>query len=142
MRIRSSFLIVVFLCGTAAAQNQTQTRQQVLEELQQILLPSRTPPTGRINATDKTWEDWVKRTGELPPDFDSMPSLAELSDPLMLDEDGRQVPVTTPEHWLRKKQWIRGQVERWMFGTMPPRPYNLRSRVDRKSTRLNSSHTT
>ncbi len=129
MRIRSSFLIVVFLCGTAAAQNQTQTRQQVLEELQQILLPSRTPPTGRINATDKTWEDWVKRTGELPPDFDSMPSLAELPDPLMLDEDGRQVPVTTPEHWLRKKQWIRGQVERWMFGTMPPRPDNLRSRV-------------
>lgn len=129
MRIRLSFLIVALLCGAAAAQNQTQSRQQVLKELQQILLPSRTPPTGRINAIDKTWEDWVKRTGELPPDFDSMPSLAELPDPLMLNEDGRRVPVTTAEQWLRKKQWIRGQVEHWMFGTMPPRPDNLRSRV-------------
>ena len=61
-----------------------------------MLHPSRTPANGRINAHDRTWEDWLKRTGELPPDFDAMPSIPELPDPLLLREDGRAVPVTTP----------------------------------------------
>ena len=51
-----------------------------------------------MNAYDRTWEDWLRRTGELPPDFDAMPSIPDLPDPLVLREDGRTVPVTTPAH--------------------------------------------
>jgi hypothetical protein len=111
------------------AQNRSAVRRATLEELRQVLLPTRRPASGRINAHDQTWEDWVRRTGELPPDFDAMPSAAELPDPLSLEEGGRQVSVTTPQQWTRKKQWIRQEVEHWVFGAMPPAPDNLRAVV-------------
>lgn len=122
-------LPVLFAALTAAAQDRTTSRRTTLDELQRILLPSRTPANGRINAVDRTWEDWVRRTGELPPDFDALPSLAGLPDPLVLDAGGRNVPITTPAQWSQKKRWIREQVERWVFGTMPPAPDNLRAVV-------------
>ena len=87
------------------------------------------PVSGRINAYDKTWEDWVKRTGELPPDFEAMPSIANLPDPLLLTKDGRQIAVTNEAQWNRQKQWIRSQMEQWVFGKMPPPPDNLRAVV-------------
>ena len=85
-----------------------------------MLQPSRPPANGRINAHDRTWEDWLKRTGELPPDFDAMPSIPDLPDPLLLREDGRTVPVTTPALWTRQKRALRAQIEQWIFGRMPP----------------------
>ena len=104
-------------------------RRQTLDELMTILRPSRPPANGRINAVDRTWEDWVRRTGELPPDFDAMPSIPELPDPLVLRENGGTVPVTTPDLWERQKRALRAQVERWIFGRMPPAPDNLRATV-------------
>ena len=58
----------------AAAALPAADRKQELDDLLKILPPSNTRITGRISAKDKSWEDWVRRTGELPPDFDSMPS--------------------------------------------------------------------
>ena len=81
--------------------------------------PSPSGNNGRINAYDKSWEDWLKRTGELPPDFDAMPSTPFLVDPL----EG----VQTPEQWKQKRQQIRAQFEQWVFGKLPPQPDNLRS---------------
>ncbi len=74
--------------------------------------------TGRINAQDRTWEDWLQRTGELPPDFDSLPSQPLLPDPLK--------DAATPAAWAKRKAWIRHQYEHWVFGTMPPAPGNVR----------------
>ena len=71
----------------------------------------------------------MKRTGELPPDFESMQSIAALPDPLLLNENGRRIPVTNQALWNRQKQWIRSQTEQWVFGKMPPRPDNLRAVV-------------
>src|SRR5947208_3035504 len=69
-------------------------RKLYWEEIRKILPHSTSDQlTGRINAYDKTWEDWVQRTGELPPDFASMPSNAELPDPLLLHENGKTIPV-------------------------------------------------
>jgi pimeloyl-ACP methyl ester carboxylesterase len=104
-------------------------RRKVLEDFLRIFPPSRKPRTGRINAYDQTWEDWVKRTGALPPDFDAMPSIPGLPDPLVLRENGRNVPVTSKTLWDRQKQWILSQTEHWVFGTMPPKPDNLRAVV-------------
>ncbi|MEQ1824862.1 MAG: alpha/beta fold hydrolase [Pirellula sp.] len=110
-------------------------RKQYLDELRSIIAPTVLDPSiGRISAMDKTWEDWVARTGELPPDFDSMPSFADLPDPLILGgkpgqgQDG-SVPITTPEQWQQQRAWIRSQFEQWVFGRMPPPPDNLRSSV-------------
>ncbi len=51
-----------------------------LEALLKILPRTSTKMTRRINAIDKTWEEWLQRTGELPPDFDSLPSQPFLPD--------------------------------------------------------------
>ena len=55
--------------------------------------------TGRMNGGDKNWEAWVTRTGELPPDFESMPSNNFLPDPLVRLEGTRSTPITTMEQW-------------------------------------------
>lgn len=94
-------------------------RKQELEDLLKILPPSSTRITGRISARDKSWEDWVRRTGELPPDFDSMPSVPGLP----------EARFTTREAWPRERQRIRALFERWFYGKMPPAPDNLRAVV-------------
>jgi dienelactone hydrolase len=103
-------------------------RRADLAFLLERLSPSRAPEEGRMNAHDKTWEDWVKRTGELPPDFAAMPSQAALPDPLVLNQAGTAVPITTMAQWAQQRKWMRAQFEHWVFGRMPPAPNNLRVR--------------
>lgn len=84
---------------------------------------------GRLNAVDETWEDWVARTGELPPDFVKMRAHAMLSDPLVpLDRPGG-ARIQTAEEWTTQRGRIRQEFERWIYGTMPPAPDNLRATV-------------
>lgn len=112
------------------AQDRTEKQRADLELLQQILVPSSPMPVkggrNRINAYDNTWEQWVRRTGELPPDFDAMPSVPHLPDPLVISEGGRAVPVTTKVQWEQQRRWIRSQYEHWITGRIPPAPDNLR----------------
>lgn len=135
MRIGLLFQIVVLGAGLSAtvfAEDGTAVlarRKQYLEVLEKILPQTSGELTGRISAQDKTWEDWVRRTGELPPDFQSMPSIAALPDPLLLGEGSRSVPITTPQQWRRQRGWIRSQFEQWVYGKMPPAPVNLRAIV-------------
>ena len=90
-------------------------RKQYLETLQKILPPTTSNElTGRISAFDKSWEDAIRRTGELPPDFNAMPSIAGLPDPLLLREGARTLPITTVEQWKRQRQWMRGEFEQTM----------------------------
>jgi len=105
-------------------------RRQHLDELLKILPPTTsTALTGRMNGGDKVWEDWLRRTGELPPDFDSMPSVAGLPDPLLLQEASGQTRITSVEQWRRQREWIRAEFERWVYGKMPLPPGNLREVV-------------
>src|SRR4051794_34602601 len=111
------------------AQSNSDARRQTLDELLTMLHPSRTPQVGRINAFDHTWEEWLKRTGELPPDFDAMPSIPDLPDPLLLRDGDRATPVTSPGLWEKQRESLRSQIEHWLFGKMPPAPDNLRATV-------------
>lgn len=104
-------------------------RQRALEATLRILRPTSSRITGRINAIDKTWEDWARRTGELPPDFDAMASIPELPDPLVVLENGRSVRVNDLSLWKRQRQWIRSQFENWVFGSMPPPPGNVQPTI-------------
>jgi dienelactone hydrolase len=105
-------------------------RKRYLETLQEIL-PRTTANelTGRMNGGDKNWEDWVTRTGELPPDFESMPSNNFLPDPLVRMEGASGTPITTLEQWGRERQRLRSEFEHWVYGKMPPPPDNLRAVV-------------
>jgi dienelactone hydrolase len=100
---------------------ETQEQRDALELLLRVLKPSRPPETGRINAVDRTWEDWQKRTGELPPKFSALPSQPFLPDVLAGVQDDAD--------WLRRKTEIRAQIEQWLIGKMPPAPDNLRAAV-------------
>src|SRR5512140_1075443 len=126
MKTIACLLLATAWIAPLPGQQSADRRRHDLEVLQKNLLPSRTNFDGRINAQDKSWEDWVKRTGELPPDFASMASIPELPDPLMFEG---KVPVKTPADWARQKQWMREQIQHWMFGKLPPKPDNLRAVV-------------
>ncbi len=125
--------LAAFLClstlGAFAQDAALERRQEALDVLLKTLNRTSPPATGRITAVDKTWEDWQRRTGELPPDFNAMPSIPGLPDPLTMMENGRKVTVKTREQWQRQKAWVREQFERWIIGKLPPSPDNLRAEV-------------
>jgi hypothetical protein len=64
-------------------------QKEHLERLLRWLPPDRTQ-NGPVSFLDETFADWLERTGELPPDFDNMPSIPFLPDPLIMDEGGRK----------------------------------------------------
>lgn len=103
-------------------------RRRYLKQLLEILPHSTTNElTGRINAVDKDWEAWVARTGELPPDFDSMPSVAELPNPLLLRNAEKARFIGKIDEWKQQRQQLRQDFEHWVYGRMPPAPDNLRA---------------
>jgi dienelactone hydrolase len=126
-RLAAGFLLTA---GAIVFPQESADRKQAeLELLLKVLPPSRSNFNGRMNGGDRNWEAWATRTAELPPDFDSMPSVPGLPDPLMRLEGGKSVPVRTPAEWQKQKKWIREQYEKWVFGKMPPAPDNLRATI-------------
>jgi dienelactone hydrolase len=103
-------------------------RKASLETILRLLPPDRTS-NGRVSFLDETFKDWLSRTGELPPDFDQMPSIPLLPDPLVLDEGARNVPVTSMEQWKEKREWMKRQLEYYITGTRPPEPDNVKATV-------------
>lgn len=94
---------------------------RTLAELLALLKPSRVPADGRLNPHDKNWEEWVRRTGEMPPDFDKLPSIPGLPDAI--------AGLTAPAQWPARKEHLRRDVQHWIFGQFPPTPTNLRAVV-------------
>jgi len=92
-------------------------RRHFLEQLQRVLPQS------------KPWNDWLAKSGELPPDFDAMPSEHALPDPLLRDDNGRRSPVTDPKDWEARRQQLKSLFYHWVLGTVPPRPDNLEAKV-------------
>ncbi|HET8548842.1 MAG TPA: acetylxylan esterase [Bryobacteraceae bacterium] len=113
----------VMVCADDASRAR---REEYLKQTLAILTPSYAKDTARISAHERTWEEWQKRTGELPPDFSAMPSIPMLPDPLRLRNGSR---ITSPSEWQEQRRWIREQYQQWVFGKMPPPPGNLRSVV-------------
>ena len=82
-----------------------QKRRQFLNQLLQ-LLPADPANVSPPTPLDATWREWLQRTGELPPDFDQLPSLPFLPDPMILHEGNNEVPVTSLAQWEQKRSWI------------------------------------
>jgi len=93
------------------------------------LLPEDRIINGRVSFLDKTFRDWIKRTGELPPDFDQMPSIPFLPDPLILDEGGKNISITSIAQWKEKRQWMKEQLEYYITGSYPLSPDNFEVKV-------------
>ncbi|WP_331079604.1 acetylxylan esterase [Daejeonella sp.] len=93
------------------------------------VLPADKISNGRVSFLDETFKDWIKRTGELPPDFDKMPSIPFLPDPLIEDEGGKNIPVTTAVQWKEKRRWMKEQLEYYITGTYPQSPMDFNVKV-------------
>ncbi len=65
------------------------------------------------------WTDWQKATGALPPDFDALPGVNGLPDPLRF-LDGR--PVRNAADWAARRAEIRALFEKYVTGTFPAKP--------------------
>ena len=98
------------------------------DQIIQLLGPE-DPERGWVTPVDSTWQDWLRRTGEQPPDFNTMPTLPFLPDPLIINEGTTNQPVTTLEQWQQKRQWIQKQMQQWVTGTLPPAPQILTTKI-------------
>ncbi|MFH1739276.1 MAG: alpha/beta fold hydrolase [bacterium] len=101
----------ILLCsGIAAADKSKQN-----EELETML---------QIFPKNEAWENWLKETGELPPDFDELPSIPNLPDPL-LTNSGKK--VKTAKAWPKRREELLGLFKHYVIGSIPPPPGNVRA---------------
>lgn len=82
-------------------------RRAYLDQLLKILPPA------------PAFDDWLKKSGELPPDFDTLPRINDLPDPLRFF-DGRA--VKTAADWQARRREIGELYQKYQLGTFPPRP--------------------
>ena len=66
-----------------------------------------------------SFKQWLEKTGELPPDFDSFPRSNPLPEPLKF-LDGK--PVRNAQEWRSRRAEIRQLFEKYDLGTFPPKP--------------------
>src|SRR5262249_25145709 len=66
------------------------------------------------------WREWQTKTGELPPDFDALPSVNALPDPFTF-ADGKRV-VKSARDWTARRAEIQALYEKYDIGTVPPKP--------------------
>src|SRR5699024_8512083 len=106
----------------------TSKHKALLKDILQ-LLPEDNTKRSHISYFDKNFKDWLERTGELPPDFEKMPSIPYLPNSLVIDEGGKNIPVKTKKQWEEKKEWLRKELQHYITGTFPPPPENLKYKV-------------
>lgn len=137
--IKSAAVILFFLlsCSTNVlfSQKKTEKQKMYLQEILKINIKQRFKEnTRRVSFQDSTWEDWLQRTGELPPDFSKMPSVPMLPEPLVLSRNGKEDSITTIRQWEEKRKYIKEAFTHWIAGNIPPAPKDFKIDVisDRK----------
>ena len=116
------------------AQADLNKRKAYLEALKPLLKAAKGQWAGTYAITphETDWEEWQKRTGELPPDFDALPSHHQLQDPLIaLDQEGN-IPIRSMKQWEHQKQLMAERIKYWLTGTFPPKPDNLLAKVTKE----------
>src|SRR6056297_2301782 len=98
----SQFLFI-YMAGIVYSQD---TPASYLKQIKEWVRP---PASGKtpVSYIDSTWNNWLERTGELPPDFDSMASVPFLPDPLVISDGDSILPIQNMEQWNIKKQQIK-----------------------------------
>ncbi len=99
-------LAVLALIQPASAMSQ-QDRREYLAKILKILPPA------------PQFQQWLDKTGELPPDFDALPRMNTLPDPLKF-LDGR--PVRNAADWKARRAEIWNLYQKYDLGTFPPKP--------------------
>jgi pimeloyl-ACP methyl ester carboxylesterase len=108
--------------ATANTADATAKRKAYLTQLLAMLPPS------------PAWNEWLQRTGELPPDFDTLPSMVDPPDPLLLEEQGRPVRIASKEQWASKRELLKEMFQHYVTGRFPPPPNNVRAEILKETT--------
>src|SRR5260370_36255075 len=109
MKLFSLSIIVSLLAGLVANSSGAQAIGRQEAELAEML---------RIFPRSEPWEKWLNQSHALPPDFDAMPSVPFLPDPLRFANgtEGRK------EDWPKRPQAVVGLVERDVIVSESPFP--------------------
>src|SRR6266481_233676 len=100
-------LLALLVIALPSAATTPEQRRAYLDKLVQTL-----PPVPSFNA-------WLQRTGELPPDFDALPKINGLPDPLRF-LDGHMVKKA--EDWKARRAELYALEQKYDLGTFPPKP--------------------
>src|SRR4051812_45875921 len=95
-------------------QTDLERRQAYLEQLRRVLPAS------------PAWEEWLAKSGELPPDFAQLPSHARLPD-LLTRDDGQL--IVKLHDWQARRDVLKQRLQQWVVGSIPPAPDNLRADI-------------
>lgn len=125
-----ALVLLVYFQGISFAQTETERRSEYLQDVLKIIIPQKIQKnTRRVSDKDSTWVEWLNRTRELPPDFSKMRSYPFLPEPLVMEKDGKDIPITTKQQWEEKRNWIKKEYQQWISGRFPPAPNNIRSEI-------------
>ena len=128
-----TLLLLTFLVFTGKLSGQPDSDpKEYLQKLLKVLPDDRKFSEGaaeHVTPEDFTWHQWLNRTGSLPPDFDQMPTLPFLPDPLIIDEGRKNIPVESMAQWQMKREQIKELAQYWITGTVPPPPGNLKFEI-------------
>ncbi|WP_137290768.1 alpha/beta fold hydrolase [Natronorubrum halophilum] len=117
--------------GPPSTAAEHERRQATLEKLRSLLAVEADGYLSdpRLSHRDDSWLDWQERTGELPPDFEQLPAIADLPNPLVQygNEPEHRTKITTKEGWEQQRDRYKEQLEYWLYGQMPPAPENVRA---------------
>ncbi len=80
----------------------------------------------------KPFHEYLKKSGDLPPDFDALPSHFPLHDPLAWTKDGKEARVTQAE-WPERRKQLAALTETWLLGAAPPPPGNVEAEILEKT---------
>jgi len=83
----------------------------------------------RMLPQSQAWEQWLRQSQEVPPDFDSMPSIPGLPDPLQLRSTTPWRRLRSPEEWAAKRREVLASFDRYILGTAPPPPDSVQAKV-------------
>lgn len=78
--------------------------------------------TLRMLPKSEPWEKWLAATGALPPDFEKLPSIPFLPDPLKYP-NGKDV---NPLEWLQRRAELLRMFQHYITGVWPASPGNTR----------------
>jgi len=79
------------------------------------------------------FDEWLKKTGELPPDFRTMPASAYPLPLVTVTHEGKPRTITA-EEWPERRPVLRALLEKWILGEAPPAPGNVRAIIESKSS--------
>src|SRR5580704_11995379 len=98
---------IVFALACPSSAMTPQERREYLDQLLKILPPA------------PAFQQWLDKTGEPPPDFDALPRVNGLPDPLTF-LDGRA--VKTAADWRARRTEIWQLYQKYDIGTFPAKP--------------------